>query len=152
MDQLVISVMLLPIRLPCKISLWSRCIPEVSFSAQLTKAMEVHGSALEDFVKSHRPYRIMSYGHRKYCSNYFITIELWQNHVFVVMAVAADGLVPLYVRTSTDTVMAKFRCCICSQIIPQELTGDVSVNCVTTDMWLMRTHLTFQYGSLFQIL
>ena len=24
-----------------------------------------------------------------------ITIELWQNHVFVVVAVAADGLVPL---------------------------------------------------------
>ena len=68
------------------------------------------------------------------------------------MAVAADGLVPLYARASADTVMAKFRSCICSQITPQELAGDVSVTRVTTDMWLMITHFTFQYGSVFQIL
>ena len=98
MAQLVILVMLLHIRRRYKISLLSRCIPEVSSSAQLTKAIEVHGSALEvpqDILKSHRPSPIMSYGHRKYCSNYLINIELWQNYVFVVMAVAADGLVPL---------------------------------------------------------
>ena len=62
-----------------------------------------------------------------------MTIWLWQNHVFVVTAVAADGLVPLYARASADTVMANFRSCICSQITPQELAGDVSATCVTTD-------------------
>ena len=36
-------------------------------------------------------------------------IDLWQNHVSVIMAVAADGLVPLGVTTLTDTVMAKCR-------------------------------------------
>ena len=149
MDQLVILVTLLPIRRRCKVSLWTRCMPEVRFSAQLTKAKPWKP---QDFEKSHGQSWIMSYGHRKYCSNYLITIELWRNHVFVVMAVAADGLVPLYARASADTVMAKFRCCICSQITPEELAGDVSVNCVTTDFWLMITHLTFQYGSLFQIL
>ena len=80
-----------------------------------------------------------------------ITITLWQNHVFIVMAVAADGLV-LGVRAFADTVLDKFRSCTCSWIIPQGLACDVSVTCAIIGLWLMITNLTFQYGEYFQIL
>ena len=80
-----------------------------------------------------------------------ITITLWQNHVFVVIAAAADGLV-LGARAFADTVLGKFRSCTCSWIIPQRLAGDVSVTCAIIGLWLMITHLTFQYSDFFQIL
>ena len=77
-----------------------------------------------------------------------ITITLWQNHVFVVIAVAADGLV-LGARAFADTVFGKFRSCTCSWIIPQRLAGDVSVTCAIIGLWLMITHLTIQYSEFF---
>ena len=77
-----------------------------------------------------------------------ITITLWQNHVFVVIAAAADGLV-LGARAFADTVLGKFRSCTCSWIIPQRLAGDVSVTCAIIGLWLMITHLTFQYSDFF---
>ena len=80
-----------------------------------------------------------------------ITITLWQNHVFIVMAVAADGLV-LGASALADTVLGKFRSCTCSWIIPQGLAGDVSVTCAIIGLWLMITHLIFQYDEYFQIL
>ena len=80
-----------------------------------------------------------------------ITITLWQNHVFVVITVAAGGLV-LGARAFADTVLGKFRSCTCSCIIPQRLPGDVSVTCAIIGLWLMITHLTFQYNDFFQIL
>ena len=67
-----------------------------------------------------------------------ITITLWQNHVFIVMAVAADGLV-LGARAFADTGLGKFRSCTCSWIIPQGLTGDVAVTCAIIGLWLMIT-------------
>ena len=70
-----------------------------------------------------------------------ITIILWQNHIFVVMAVAADGLV-LGARAFADTVLGKFRSCTCSWIIPQGLGGDVSVTRAIISLWLTITHLT----------
>ena len=75
----------------------------------------------------------------------WITITLWQNHVFVVISVAADGLV-LGARAFADTVLGKFRACTCSWIIPQRMAGDVSVTCAIISLWLMITHLTFQYS------
>ena len=36
-------------------------------------------------------------------------MDLWQNHGSVVMAVAADGLVPVGGRALTDTVLTKCR-------------------------------------------
>ena len=78
-----------------------------------------------------------------------ITITLWQNHVFIVMAVAVDALV-LGARAFADTGSGKFRSC--SWIIPQGLAGDVSVTCAIIGLWLMITNLTFQYGEYFQIL
>ena len=80
-----------------------------------------------------------------------ITITLWQNHVFIVMAVAAAGLV-LGARAFVDTVLGKFRSCTCSWIIPQGLAGDVSVTCAIIGLWLMITLLNFQYGEYFQSL
>ena len=65
-----------------------------------------------------------------------ITIILWQNHIFVVMAVAADGLVQ-GARAFADTVLGKFRSCTCSWIIPQGLGGDVSVTCAISYHWFM---------------
>ena len=53
-----------------------------------------------------------------------------QYHVFVVMAVAADGLVQLGAWISADTVMANFRFRTCSEILLRSLTGDVLVTCV----------------------
>ena len=83
-----------------------------------------------------------------FCSaDSLITITLWQNHIFVVMAVAPDGLV-LGARAFADTVWCKFRSCTCSWIIPQGLAGDVSVTCAIIGLWFMITHLTFQYGLL----
>ena len=76
----------------CKVSLWSRCIPEVSFSAQLTETMEAHLKCLkisQNIVSQPELHHLII---KKYCSNSSITIELWQNYVFVVMAVAADDL------------------------------------------------------------
>ena len=78
-----------------------------------------------------------------------ITITLWQDHVFLVIAVAADGLV-LGARTFADTVLGKFRSCTRSWIIPQRLAGDVSVTCAIIGLWLMITHMTFQYGEFFR--
>ena len=58
-----------------------------------------------------------------------INIELWQNHVVVVMAVVADGLVLWGARAFTDTAMGKFRPCTCSGIIPYGVASYVSDLC-----------------------
>ena len=54
----------------------------------------------------------MSSDPRKCYSHSLITIELWQNHVSVVIAMTPDGLEPWGAGTSADTVMTKFRPCI----------------------------------------
>ena len=104
---------LLPIWGRCNVRLWSSWIPRVNLLAQPIQAMKVHS-------KSHK----ISQDSIDYLELCYLIIKMLlklindnrtlTNHIFVVMAVAADGLVPLGDRASADAVMTRFRSRVCS--------------------------------------
>ena len=81
----------------------------------VTRKMFPFDDVIMNIAKLHRPSRSRSSDHRKLYSNILTTIKHEeQNHVFIVMVVAVDGMTPLGAKASANTFMTQIRSCTCS--------------------------------------